>query len=347
MKKIITRKNFIQKSVFAGAGFLFFNPLLSAKKDTEIVMTVNGLMPSAEMGFTLTHEHVLVDFIGAEKYSKSRYDADEVYNTALPFLLDVKNKGCKTFVDCSPAYLGRDVKIFERLARATGLNIITNTGYYGAAGEKFLPPHAFTETAQQLANRWIDEWKNGIEGTGIKPGFMKIAVDTAPLTPTQRKLIEAAAITHLATGLLIAVHTGDAKAHIEQLSILKAYNVSPSAKIWVHAQGADKTDHIEAAKIKSWVSFDGVNPDNIDTYLALLQNMKDNKLLDYVLVSQDSGWYNVGDPKGGLYKSYTCIFTRLIPALKKNGFTEAEIDQIFRVNPKRAFTIKVRKPGNR
>ena len=71
--------------------------------------------------------------------------------------------------------------------------------------------------------------------------------------------------------------------------------------------------------------------------------MKTENLLARVLVSQDSGWYNVGEPKGGNYKNYTTIFTQLIPALQQNGFTKDEINGLFIVNPARAFTVRVRK----
>ena len=340
----INRRNFIQKSILASTSAMILPHLTWAAAEEDIVMTVRGPIRSSTLGFTLTHEHILVDFIGAEKYSKNRYDVDEVYNTALPFLKDVKNKGCSTFMDCSPAYLGRDVQLFKRLAETTGLNILTNTGYYGAASELFLPPHVYTESAEQIAARWIKEWTNGIEGTGIKPGFIKTSVDNAPLTNAQRKIIEAAALTHLATGLTIAVHTGNGEAAKEQLTILNSYGVSPSARIWVHAQNeVDKTYHITTAQLDGWVSFDGVNPETVDANVKSLKYMKAENLLHRVLVSQDSGWYHVGEAKGGIFKSYNCIFTQFIPALKQNNFTTADIDLIFKKNPAKAFTIAIRK----
>jgi len=274
-------------------------------------MTVNGPINPQQMGFTLTHEHVMADFIGAEKYSKSRYNAGEVFETALPFIKDVKAKGVDTFIDCTPAYLGRDPTILKRLSDATGINMLTTTGYYGAVNEKFVPKHAYDESAQQLANRWINEWDQGIEGTSIKPGLIKTSTDKGPLTPMQRKLIQAAGIAHLSTGLTIAVHSGNGDAAFEQLEILKEQGVSPSARIWVHAQNeSDKEMHTRAAKLKTWVSFDGVNPETLQTNLDHLKTMKENDLLEQVLVSQDSGWYNVGDAKGGNFKPYTCVITQ-------------------------------------
>lgn len=342
MKPQISRKKFIGDTLFASAGTLLL-PAFGAK-EKDIVMTVSGPVDAQKTGFTLTHEHVMVDFIGAGKISKSRYNADEVLEVALPFMKAAKMKGVDTFIDCTPAYLGRDVIILRRLAEATGITVLTNTGYYGAANEKFVPAFAYNESAQQLANRWIDEWNNGIEGSQIKPGFIKTSTDKGPLTPMQRKLIQAAGITHLSTGLTVAVHSGDGNAAFEQLDILKEQGVSPAARIWVHAQNeTNKEMHSKAGKLGTWVSFDGVNPDTLQTHLDYLQNMKKNQLLEHVLVSHDSGWYNVGDPKGGIFKPYTCISTQFIPLLQQNGFSNGEIDLIFRKNPAKAFTIKVRK----
>ncbi len=320
-------------------------PFIPAASDHEgMIMTVNGVIAPADLKFTLTHEHVMVDFIGASSITKGRYDAATVMKTALPFLQSIKEKGCNSFVDCTPAYIGRDAGLLQQLSIATGLNIITNTGYYGAANEKYLPAHVFTETAQQLAQRWISEYRNGIEGTGIKPGFIKTGVDNAPLSAAQVKIITAAALTHLQTGLTIAVHTGNGEAAKQQLDILQQNGVAPAARIWVHAQNEnDTTYHVAAAKKGSWISFDGVNAGSVDTNINFLQVMQQEGLLDQVLLSQDSGWYHVGEPNGGTFNSYQYIFTDFIPALKKNGFTQAAIDKIFITNPAKALTIKVRK----
>jgi phosphotriesterase-related protein len=336
-----SRRAFLKKTAAAVTAYL--TPKMVESGVGGNVMTVLGPVDSSRLGFTLSHEHILVDFIGADKANKTRYEADTVYNTALPHLEELRDAGCKTFIDCTPAFIGRDVMLLRRLSRATGLNIITTTGYYGAVQHKYVPQHAYSETAEDLSRRWISEWRNGIEGTGIKPGLIKTGVDKGPLSELQNKLVEAAALTHLATGLTIGIHTGDGKAAMEQLKILEGRRVSPSARIWIHAQNErDVAYHIDAAQRGSWVSFDGVNPNSIHEHISFLETMKQKSLLKAVLVSQDSGWYHVGEPKGGKYNGYTSVFSDFIPALRKSGFSQTEIDTIFIENPGKAFSVSVR-----
>ena len=144
-----------------------------------------------------------------------------------PSLKRLRAVGCQALVECTPAYLGRDPILLKRLADASEVTILTNTGYYGARQGKFLPAHAFKEWADQLAARWLNDWRAGIEGTGIRPGFIKIGVDGGPLTDVNRKLVQAAARTHLQSGLTIAAHTGDGQAALEQLEILAQEGVEP------------------------------------------------------------------------------------------------------------------------
>lgn len=306
-------------------------------------MTVNGEILAKQMGKTLQHEHVMVDFIGADSVSSDRYNPEEVYKVVLPYLKEVKELGCQTFIECTPAYLGRDPKLLVRLSEATGLNIITNTGYYGARQNQYLPHHAFKETADQLAGRWINEWLNGIDNTNVRPGFIKIAVDQGELTDIHEKLVRAAARTHLKTGLTIASHTGPAIGAFEEIEILKEEGVDPSAFIWVHAQVEENVEyHVKAAQMGAWISFDGLGWEKPEAYVRLLANMKSQDLLNKVLISHDAGWYHVGEPNGGNFIGFTTLFNKLLPALKDSGFTDNEINLLLVINPAEAFSVRVK-----
>jgi phosphotriesterase-related protein len=339
---MLSRRSFLQSMVLLGGVSTALGAGSSKKPRT--IMTVMGPISADEMGTTLIHEHILVDFIGAAQYDPARWNDDDVVKKVLPFLNEVRNAGCKTIVDCTPNFLGRDVLLLQRLSRESELTIITNTGYYGGSDEKFLPPQAFTETSSQLAARWIAEWENGIDGTGIKPGFMKISVNPGKLTAVSQKLVEAAAKTHLRTGLTIASHTGPALAAFEEIEILKKNDVAPEAFIWVHAQSEkDSNEYIKAVRIGTWVSLDGVNDSNITQYADTLDLLKKEKCLHRVLISHDAGWYEPGKSDGGIFREFTSLFKRLLPALGEKGFSKKDIDQLLIENPKEAFAIRVRR----
>ncbi len=332
----MARKNLI-------AALYLMTILMQCKSQKDgIIMTVKGPISDKDMGVTLIHEHILVDFIGADSITEKRWDKSKVIARALPFLKQIKNLGCRTFIECTPAYLGRDPLLLKALSDSSGLNIITNTGYYGAGNNKYIPEYAFTETADQLSARWIEEWKSGIDDTGIKPGFIKIGVDDGKLSELHKKLVVAAARTHLKTGLAIASHTGPAIPAFEELEILKNEGVAPEAFIWVHAQmESDISEHIKAATMGAYISLDGINENNLSDYIKMIKNMKANNLLNKVLLSHDAGWYHPGEENGGEYRGYTTLFEKLIPALRNENFSEEEIKQLLVINPSMAYKIEI------
>jgi phosphotriesterase-related protein len=317
------------------------------RSEKDYVMTVDGPLPAHEMGTTLPHEHFLVDFIGADSTGYHRWNRDTVIAKVLPYLQEAVKAGINTIVDCTPAFLGRDPLLLQRLANLSGLKIITNTGYYGAIDNKALPPSAFSHSADQLAEIWINEWTKGIDSTHIRPGFIKIAIPgDSILSPVHEKLVRAAARTHLRTGLTINAHTGPDAPVLAELRVLKEEGVDPSAFIWTHAQGGTQAVHIEMAREGMWISLDNVMVDNIDLYVSMLQNLKNHKLLNRVLLSHDAGYYDVIDPAATPFRGYTAIFSHLKPALLSNGFTEDDWQLMTVSNPREAYIVRIRKLGN-
>jgi predicted metal-dependent phosphotriesterase family hydrolase len=306
------------------------------------VLTVNGPVDAADLGTTLVHEHVLVDFVGADKVSRQRYDADEAFRTVLPHLLAVKERGARTLVECTPAWLGRDPALLRRLSNESGLHIVTNSGYYGAGQDKYLPLHAFDESAERLAERWTQEWRDGIDGTRIRPGFIKTGVDAGPLSLVDRKLIVAAALCHRQTGLRIHCHTGDGRAAMDVLAVLAEQRVPASAYVWVHAQNEkDRALHLRAAAAGAWIELDGVAEESRDAHVAAVVDLALKGHLKRVLVSQDAGWYHVGEPGGGRFRPYTFLFDSFVPALRRTGLAEADVRTLLIDNPARLLGLGV------
>jgi len=316
------------------------------------IMTVSGLINADSLGITLEHEHVTTDFIGAEMVQQPQYPVEKALDDLLPAFLGLKQLGVKTIVECTPEYIGRDVLLLKALSEKSGINIITNTGYYAAVDKKYLPAHALSETAEQLAIRWISEWTDGIKGTGIRPGFIKLGVGKNSLDSIEQKIVRAGALAHLQTGLKVAIHTGSAVAANDEIDIFEAEGVSPEALIVVHSQNASADDQVTIGRRGAWVSLDGIDGKDETTgrYTGFLLNLKANNLLQKVLISHDDGWAVVTSGKDSITferfgnkaePPYSPIFSKLIPTLLESGFTQADIDQLLIHNTSEAFSIKI------
>ena len=338
------RRAFLQ--VVAAAPVVVAVGCATRARDGEAwVMTVRGRLPASALGLTLSHEHALANFQPWEEWERAprAYDRDEVVDRVLPHLRRIAALGCRGFVDATAVGLGRDPRLLRRLSEESGLHILTVTGNYAAFDERFLARYVREEGVEQLAARWIRDFTEGIEGSGVRPGFIKLGFNGRPLTEVERKLIRAGASAHLATGLTIGAHTGMAVAAYEELAELATAGVHPSAWIWIHAQNEpDPGQYLDAARRGAWISLDGVSPESVAAHVERVVGLRDAGLLNRVLVSQDAGWYSVGEPDGGKFRPYDTVFTDLIPALRARGFSQAEIDQIFVTNPASAFAVRVR-----
>jgi len=302
------------------------------------IVTVSGPIEPSEMGLTLPHEHIIVDFIGAVEAGPHRYNRSEVVETMLPFLQEIVALGVKSFVECTPMYMARDPVIFRELSERTGLNILTNTGQYK---EPSLPQQTLEIDAEELAAQWILEWEEGIDGTDVRPGFIKTAVEPEPLAPIQQKVIRAAAITSRATGLTIMTHTCVAEPALQVLDILEEEGVDPSRWIFTHAQQEEDLEQLtEVARRGAWISLDGLKETLVNEHMRSLLHLLELGFRDHILLSHDAGCYTVGEEGGGEKSPYTYLFTDFIPLLRERGVDQQTIDRIVTVNPSEAFIVR-------
>ena len=305
------------------------------------VMTVRGPVAPGSLGLTLGHEHLFSNF-GEDPAEPPFYDKQALLADVVPYAASVKKLGCGTIVDATTAYFGRDALLLRTISEKTGLHILTNTGYYGAAKDRYVPKHAFEESVDELAARWLKEWTNGIGGTGIKPGFIKLGVDPGALSAIDRKLVTAGARVHKRSGLAIAVHTGDNPVGArEQLAILKAEGVAPEAWIWIHAHNCRDLAALEfAAGQGAWISLDGLAADTLDRHLACARMLKRLGRLRQTLLSHDGDGFRRGGklPR----REYTALFSDFLPMLRKHDFTEDEIRRTTVDNPARAYAARLR-----
>ncbi|MEM7657174.1 MAG: phosphotriesterase, partial [Bacteroidota bacterium] len=278
--------------------------------------------------------HIMSNF-GAEPEISPTYDTTALFAQVIPYLRSLKEAGVGTIFDCTTAFFGRDAKLLKQLSDSTGIHIVTNTGFYGAAKDRYVPPLVLESSEWEIAQIWMLEYEEGIDGTDIRPGFIKLAFDEGEVSEVDLKLFRAGVLTHLETGLTLAVHTGgNEEAALAQLETLQALGVSPDNWVWVHANKVgDPKILLEFAQEGAWISLDGVKEENLNQYVTWLEQFRDANLLQKVLLSHDGNSF----PRGGAIRPYDAIPTLLLSRLAEAGFSQEEIDQLTRLNPVEAF----------
>lgn len=301
------------------------------------IQTVTGPAAPEEMGVTLPHEHIMVDFIGAGETGRHRYESRNVVRIMLPHLQALVHQGVKTFVDATPMYLGRDPELLRNLSLQSGLFIVTNTGQYKPP---FLPSESFSLDAEKIAEKWIAEGIDGIDGTGILPGFVKTAVTPGPLDSLEEKMMDAAALTSGPTHLPIATHSGSGTAALEILDVLERREVPPEKWIFVHAQNEENLDLLKAVAGRgAWIELDAIGEGKEEKHLTPLLDLLEGGFEHRLLLSQDAGWYNVGEESGGVQKPFTFLIDRFLPLMRERGISEETIVRLTVRNPAEAFAV--------
>lgn len=310
-------------------------------QNPSVVQTVSGPITPGELGPTLMHEHVVTDLRAPAERNPGDYDREDAVRSALPRLQAVRAAGVRTLVEPTPIWIGRDVRALGELSAQSDIQIVCATGIYGAAGQKFIPDFAREESAEQLAERYLEERERGVGRSGIRPGLIKTGVNReTPLPAIERKLVRAAALASRASGMTMASHSGPAAPVEEQMEILEEVALPPESFIWVHAQ--NERDHARRRALAArglWVELDGIRERSAAWHLECLKDLAYAGFLDRILISQDAGWYRPGPERGSKYRGYTFLLETFVPRMRQAGFTQAEVDRILISNPARALAI--------
>ena len=201
-----------------------------------MVQTVLGPVSPSELGPTMTHEHLLIDFLcmfNPPPEATARARAEEPitlenlgwvrYNsfsnrdnlllgdeeTAIEEASLYKRAGGGTIVDATTIGIGRDPLALARIARATGLNVVMGAGYYVDAVH---PEGMDTLAEPDIAAQIVADITQGVGDTGVRAGIIGEIGCTWPLTANERKVLRAAASAQRETGAAILIHPGRSEA---------------------------------------------------------------------------------------------------------------------------------------
>ncbi len=302
------------------------------------IQSVLGPVPVERLGLILPHEHLFTDLRGVDTPGLGEADLDDVQAAMQPHLDAAWRAGITALVECTPAGVGRNPLALKRLAQHTPLAIVAAAGLYR---QESLPRWALAMSEAEVEARMLAELNDGLDGTDVRAGFIKLAVSNEGITEHEKRNLRAAARAAAQTGVVVASHTSgllSGRHALEQVEILESAGLPGSRFIWVHAQNSSELEeHRRVANRGAYLGFDGLSPNKEDVYLKLVMDALGAGLGRHILLSHDAGWYRPGEPGGGAVRGYTYLVQGFLPRLRANGVDEATIRLLTEENPKRAF----------
>ena len=309
---------------------------------TKRIHTIKGPVEADSLGLILPHEHLFTDLRGPSIPDYARAEPSAVVKVVEPYLAEAAAVGVTALVECSTVGVGRNLSVLQSLADVTSIHIVAPTGVYRDA---YIPESLRDTGVDELATLWTRELTEGIEGTSIRAGFIKLAVSDDGLTELEIRNLRAAAKAGRRTGAVIAVHTIGGVNARNEMQLLEEAGLSLDRWIWVHAQTEPDTSVlVEAARRGAYVELDTVGApfQSQDELLNAALALIEAGFIDRLLLSHDAGWYNpastTGLPDDG-YRGYTALVEDFIPALLQRGISEGQVRQITVENPARAFAF--------
>ena len=208
-----------------------------------MINTVTGQVEKRNFGAVLVHEHIRCasnDLLHI--FGKKWLDENHLADFAAEILLEMKEKyGLGLWVDGTPIDLGRDVALLKKVSEKSGVAIVASTGLYHF-------PSLYTQghSEFEIASWFIDEFQNGMEGTNIKPGILKVASDRMGITDDNAKRLRALAIAQKETDLPLYVHSSHISDVTEcQLDILLNVIEKPEKILIGHTANRPHAEFLE------------------------------------------------------------------------------------------------------
>ena len=343
-------------------------------------MTVLGPAPVAELGPTHIHEHLYIDFrpnlklhpyavvseapLTIHTAAEARWnpggfpdnyhqtDVDQVVDELVPF----SEAGGRTIVEVTPSHMSRDPMILREISERSGINVIMGGGYYLAGSH---PPGTAERSVENIAAELIDEWRNGVGDTGIRPGILGEIGTGDPVRPEEMRMLRAVAWAHLETGLPVSIHLHPwGLEGLKVLDALVSEGVDPARVVLGHMNTAIGNLPYQLELLEQGVNlaydlmgFDhsliglGKYPPSDFDIVTGLVDLADRGYIEQLLISQDMGGVKTRLLAYGGW-GYAHILNHVIPLFRNAGWGNDETGILMVGNPARILGIPGTPPGD-
>ncbi len=317
------------------------------------VSTYQGSVAAGALGWTLTHEHIFVRSPELDHdYPHPEWDRDRAVAGAVAALEDVYDLGVRTVVDLTVPGLGRDVDLVAEVARRVRVNLVAATGWYA---DEVLPPYFRTHGPgrlvggpEPLVDMFTRDVTEGIGGSGVRAGMLKVVTDTPGMTPDVTRVMSAAAEVHRTAGVPITTHSNPAVRNgLDQARFLLEHGVAADHVVIGHSGDSTDLDYllelldtgVTLGVDRFGMAHTGEDEDRIDTVVALVRR----GYADQLVLSHDSACFSRVTPPSWRREhtphwSIDHLSRRVLPRLRELGVDDSTIETMMVDNARRLLT---------
>lgn len=320
-----------------------------AQRPPRFIRTVTGDIRAEDVGFAHCHEHAFI-LPGPSSRVNPQLLLDDLDKTTAE-LCEFYAAGGRTVVDAQPIGQERAPRLQQTASERSGVRIVATTGFHRSVyydSDHF----RFHEPIEKLAQRMIDEVMHGmceyrgpetLDRTDARAGLIKFASDYHVIDFHARKVAEAAAAAHLATGAPILTHTEQGTCGLEQIELFGSLGVQPSALLISHLdRNPDPFLHEEIADAGAYLVYDSISrikyrPDS--TLVHLICRMAEAGHAPRILLGMDMGprsmWRSYGGGPGMTY-----LGNRFLRGLRMAGMGNEQLMMFTEFNPAAALSFR-------
>ena len=308
-----------------------------------IIQSATGPLDTANMGFTLMHEHVMVLWPPMYQQYPELFDREARMTEAVAKLQAARAAGVTTMVDLTPIDLGRDPRFIKEAAEKSGMQIIVPTGLYYSRPFYFLgrPDSAMTEL-------FVRDILEGIGTTGVRANVIKCATEPE-MDAINERVLRASARAHRQTGVPICTHTMPAnRTGLDQQRVFKDEGVDLGRVVIGHSDDSDDITYLEQIiENGSFCGMDRVGiprPRTSEERADMVTKLVEKGYAGRITLSHDSSCHlDMLAPE--LLEQWSDrwnlrhIPLDFVPMLRERGVSDAAITQMTVDNPRRIFEM--------
>jgi len=311
------------------------------------VRTLTGDVAPATLGRTLVHEHLSVDWgemLGRPNHVD--FDRAEMADRMVGKMEELAAVGIGAMTECTPYGCGRYVDLFGEVALRSPVKIIASTGFFH---ESWCPMHPVAKALDldALTDLITREITQGMGGTLIRAGLIKVATGEGRISADEEKVLRAAARARRATGCPIITHLTNSMS-MEQLDIFESEGVAPDEVLISHVGFADDPAAEARALLRRGanISFDRIGFAIFfedDHWIRLIADAVAAGYARQVMLSHDASTvaYGLEEASGDdAATDYTYISRQFLPRLlAESDVSENDVEQMLATNPQRVLAF--------